>query len=263
MNAAGKLLSRRVLPPVIALGILIAVWEAYARLVLGGLPGSSRLLPPPTRVIEALLANTQVLAPHTWQTLIETTLGFALALAVGVGFAVVVDISPLLRRAIYPLLVVSQTIPILAIAPLLVLWFGFELLPKVLIVALVCFFPIVVAGADGFRSADPEMVRLFRTFGASKWMVFRKVRFPGALPTLFSGIRIAITYSVTGAVWGEYVGAERGLGIFMQTAQHSNQMALVFATIIVIASLSIALFLLATLVERLVIPWSFRQSSET
>ena len=170
------------------------------------------------------LARTPIIAPHTWQTLVETLIGFALALVVGLGFAVLIDISGLLRRAIYPLLVVSQTIPILAIAPLLVLWFGFGLLPKVLIVALVCFFPIVVAGADGLMATDPELVRLFRTFGASKWTIFRQVRFPGALPALFSGIRIAITYSVIGAVWGEYVGADVGLGIFIQRAQHSTRL---------------------------------------
>lgn len=249
--------SRGLLPPAIALLLIVAVWEGYSRLVLGAIPGGERLLPAPTRIVSALADNVEILAPHTWQTIIETVTGFALALIVGLGFAVLVDISPVLRQAIYPVLVVSQTIPLLALAPLLVLWFGFGLLPKVLVVALVCFFPIVVSGADGFRSADPELIRLFRTFGAGKWTIFRKVRFPGALPSLFSGIRIAITYSVTGAVWGEYVGAEWGLGIFMQRAQHSNQVALVFAAIILIATLSIMLFLLTSLVERLVVPWYF------
>jgi ABC-type nitrate/sulfonate/bicarbonate transport system permease component len=173
------------------------------------------------------------------------------------------DISPLLRRAVYPLLVVSQTIPLITIAALLVLWFGFGLLPKVLIVALVCFFPIVVAGAAGFFATDPELVRLFRTFGASNWVIFWRVRFPGALPYLFSGIRIAVTYSVIGAVWGEYVGAEWGLGIFMQRAQHAYQIPLVFAAILVIATLSIGLFLLTSVVERLVIPWHFRGREES
>jgi len=207
--------------------------------------------------LEALLANGEVLAPHAWQTILETLLGFALALALGLGLALVIDLSLLLRRAIYPLLVFSQTIPILAIAPLLVLWFGFGILPKILVVALVCFFPIVVAGADGLASADPELIKLFRTFGADKWTIFRKVRFPGALPSIFSGIRIGVTYAVTGAVWGEYVGAEYGLGIFMQRSQHANQMAVVFAAIVLIAAVSIALFLVSLLVERLVIPWYF------
>jgi ABC-type nitrate/sulfonate/bicarbonate transport system permease component len=249
--------SRGLFPPAIALTLIVAVWEGYSRLVLGAVPGGERVLPAPTRIIAALLSNVEILAPHTWQTILETVTGFLLALIVGLVFAVLVDVSPFLRAAIYPILVVSQTIPLLALAPLLVLWFGFGLLPKVLVVALVCFFPIVVSGADGFRSVDPELVRLFRTFGAGKWTIFRKVRFPGALPSLFSGVRIAITYSVTGAVWGEYVGAEWGLGIFMQRAQHSNQVALVFAAIILISTLSIMLFLLTSLIERLVIPWYF------
>jgi ABC-type nitrate/sulfonate/bicarbonate transport system permease component len=248
---------RWLFPPTIALLLLLVVWEVYSRLVLGAISGGDRLLPAPTRIVSALRENVGILAPHTWQTLAETAIGFALAMLVGLAFAVVIDLSPFLRRAVYPLLVVSQTIPLLAIAPLLVLWFGFGLLPKVLIVLLVCFFPIVVAGVDGFRSTDPELVRLFRTFGADKWTIFRKVRFPGALPSIFSGVRIAITYSVTGAVWGEYVGAEQGLGIFMQRAQHSYQVALVFAAVIIIAALSIGLFLLTSIMERLVIPWYF------
>jgi ABC-type nitrate/sulfonate/bicarbonate transport system permease component len=245
----------------VALALLLGVWEFYSRVVLAGLPGGSRLLPAPTAIVSALVNNVSLLAPHSWTTLFETALGFALALVVGIGLAVIIDLSPLLRAAIYPLLVVSQTIPIIAIAPLLVLWFGFGLLPKVLVVALVCFFSIVVAGVDGFRATDPELVRLFRTFGATRWEVFRYVRFPGALPSLFSGIRIAITYSVIGAVWGEYVGAEQGLGIFMQRAQHSYQVALVLAAIIVISSVSVTLFLATSLVERMVIPWYFKSRS--
>ena len=245
------------LPPTIALGILLVVWEMYSRLALSTIAGGERLLPAPTHIVQALLTNAAVLAPHTWQTLLETVIGFALALAVGLGLAVTIDLSPVMRQAIYPLLVVSQTIPLLAIAPLMVLWFGFGLLPKILIVGLVCFFPVVVAGADGFRATDPELVKLFRTFGASDWKIFRMVRFPGALPSIFSGVRIAITYSVTGAVWGEYVGAEQGLGIFMQRAQHSFQVSLVFAAVILIAALSIGLFLLTSLAERMIIPWYF------
>jgi ABC-type nitrate/sulfonate/bicarbonate transport system permease component len=248
---------RVVLPPALALLGILLLWEAYSRVVLGALPGGDRLLPPPTRIAAALAANTAILAPHAWQTVLETVTGFALALGVGFGSAVVIDLSALFRRAVYPLLVVSQTIPLLTLAPLLVLWFGFGLLPKVLIVALVCFFPIVVAGTDGFRATDPELVRLFRTFGASRWTIFRLVRLPGALPSLFSGVRIAITYSVTGAVWGEYVGAQWGLGIFMQTAQRSYQVALVFASVLIIAAISVSLFLLTMLIERLAIPWYY------
>ncbi|MGA7731689.1 MAG: ABC transporter permease [Chloroflexia bacterium] len=256
--ALGRRAANNLLPPAVALLLVLAAWEAYSRLVLAALPGGARLLPAPTAVVAALVNNSVVIAPHAWQTIIETVIGYALALVVGLGLAIVIDISPLLRRAIYPLLVLSQTIPLLALAPLLVLWFGFGILPKVLIVAIVCFFPIVVAGADGLRATDPELVRLFKTFGAGKWTIFRQVRFPGALPSLFSGIKIAITYSVTGAIWGEYVGAQWGLGIFMQRRQHAADVTTVFAAILVISALSVSLFLLVSLLERIVIPWHFR-----
>ena len=180
-----RLTNRSLLPPLIALGLALLAWELYVQLVLGQMVGGARLLPAPSQVVSALLTNTATLAPHTWQTLMETVIGFTLALVVGVGLAVVIDLSPALRQAIYPLLVTSQTIPLLAIAPLLVLWFGFGLLPKVLIVALVCFFPIVVSGADGLRSTDPELMKLFRTFGANKWKIFRMVRFRARCPRSF------------------------------------------------------------------------------
>lgn len=249
------------LPPLVALGLILGVWEVYSDAVLGAVPGGDRLLPAPSKILAAFVTNAGVLAPHTWQTVLETALGFALALAVGLGLALLIDVSALLRRAIYPLLVMSQTVPVVAIAPLMVLWFGFGILPKVLIVALVCFFPIVVSGVDGLRSADPELVKLFRTFGAGTWAIFRRVRFPGALPAIFSGVRIAVTYSVVGAVWGEYVGARYGLGVFMQLQQNNTQIAQEFAALIVIAAISIALFLLVSIVERLVIPWHFAARS--
>ena len=244
-------------PPLAAFFVLLAIWEAYARLVLGATPASERLLPAPTRIVEKLAANAGIIAPHAAQTALETALGFTLALLAGIGFALVMEWSDLARRAIYPLLVVSQTIPITSIAPLLVLWFSYGLLPKVLVVGLVCFFPIVVAGADGLRSTEPDLIRLFRTFGASPWTILRRARFPNALPSLFSGIRIASTYAVTGAIWGEYVGADEGLGIYMRRNQNVGETALVFSAILVIAVLSMALFLLVTLVERLLIPWHF------
>jgi ABC-type nitrate/sulfonate/bicarbonate transport system permease component len=252
-------------PPLIALGVIVLGWELYARLVLGAIAGGERILPAPTRILGALANNVAVIGPHAWQTLVETVLGFGLALLVGVGMALLIDSSALLRRAVYPVLVVSQTIPLIAFAPLLVLWFGYGVAPKVLIVALVCFFPIVVATADGLRATDPELVRLFRTFGADRLGILRKVRLPGSLPSFFSGVRIAVTYSVTGAIWGEYVGAENGLGIYMLRLQNSAQTAQVFAAILVISALSMFLYFVTAVIERLTIPWYFasRRGSET
>jgi ABC-type nitrate/sulfonate/bicarbonate transport system permease component len=241
-----------------ALGLLLALlllWQWYA-----SQPSvDAQILPTPLAVWTVLLAQRDILWQHTLVTLQETLVGFAAALAAGVSFGTLIDFSPWLRRAIYPLLVASQTIPIITLAPLLVLWFGFGLVSKSIVVLLVCFFPIAVALADGLRSADSELVRLFRAFGAGPLRVFWAVRLPGALPTLFSGVRIAIAYSVIGAIFGEYVGSSAGLGFYMQLKQHSFATAGVLAAIVVTALLSVVLFASVALVERLALPWYYLQ----
>jgi ABC-type nitrate/sulfonate/bicarbonate transport system permease component len=203
-----------------------------------------------------------LLGPHTWQTLKETWLGLALALSVGLGLALLVDSSSLLRRTIYPLLVTSQTVPILALAPLLIIWFGYGIVPKVIVVALVCFFPIVVSTADGLRVADPDLIALLRAMGASGRQIFLKVRVPGALPSFFSGLKIAITYSVVGAVIGEWVGASQGLGIFMIRSSKNFLTDRVFAAIAVTSLLSIVMFAVVMLLERSLLPWYFARREE-
>ena len=241
-------------PALLALAILLALWQWYA-----AQPEiDPQFLPTPAAVWAALVAQRDILWGHTLVTLWETAVGFAAALAAGVAFATVIDFSPWLRRALYPLLVTSQTVPIITLAPLLVLWFGFGLLSKAIVVTLVCFFPVTVALADGLRSADPELIRLYRTFGAGRTRIFWSVRLPGALPALFSGIRIAITYSVIGAIFAEYVGASAGLGFYIELKQHTFQTAGVIAAIVVTALLSVALFTLTALVERLALPWYYR-----
>lgn len=250
MRHATRLL-RNVLPPAVAVVLFLLIWQGYT--VATGLPRT--VLPSPVAVGEVLIADIPILLHHSEVTLVETFAGFAAALVVGLLFALLIDRSGLLRRAIYPLLVASQTVPSIAYAPLLVIWFGYEILPKVLVVLIYCFFPITVAALDGFRATDPDLIRLFRTFGATPRQIFFKVRFPNALPAIFSGIRIAITYSVTGAVVGEYVGAVDGLGIYMQRVKNSFQVDRVFAAILVIALVSVGLFVLVSWVERLVIPW--------
>jgi ABC-type nitrate/sulfonate/bicarbonate transport system permease component len=244
-------------PLLLALGLL-GLWEAYAR--GSGVPPT--ILPAPSRIATAGVGAAGLLATHAAQTLQVTVLGFALAVVVAVVFAAAIDFFPAVRRALLPLLITSQTIPMVALAPLLVLWFGFEALPKVLVVALVCFFPMVVATAHGLGATDPELIKLYRTFGASRAQVFRLVRVPTALPSFFSGVRIAVTYSVVGAIFGEYAGAFQGLGIYMQASKNSYRTDLVFASIAVIAALSLALFGLAVLAERLVVPWARAQRGE-
>ena len=250
MRHARRLL-RNVLPPAVAVVLFLLIWQTY--IVATGMPRI--LLPSPVAVGEVLIADIPILLHHTQVTLIETFAGFATALAVGLLLALLIDRSELLRRAIYPLLVASQTVPSIAYAPLLIIWFGYEILPKVLVVLIYSFFPITVAALDGFRATDPDLIRLFRTFGATPRQIFFKVRFPHALPAIFSGVRIAITYSVTSAVVGEYVGAIDGLGIYLQRVKNSFQVDRVFAAILVIAVVSVGLFVLVSWVERLVIPW--------
>ena len=253
------LLSRRTLvatlPALALLAALVLLWQWYASQPTV----DAQILPTPMAVWNVLVSQRDILWQHTLVTFQETVVGFAVALAAGVLCGALIDFSPWLRRAIYPLLVASQTIPIIILAPLLVLWFGFGLLSKSIVVLLVCFFPIVVALADGLRSADPDLIRLFRAFGAGRWRIFWSVRLPGALPTLFSGVRIAIAYSVIGAIFGEYVGSTAGLGFYMQLKQHSFATAGVLAAIVVTALLSVALFASVAVVERLALPWYYLQ----
>ena len=220
------------------------------------------LLPSPLQILVAGVEARALLGPHTWQTLKETWLGLGLSLVVGLGLALLVDFSASLRRTIYPLLVASQTVPILALAPLLIIWFGYGILPKVIVVALVCFFPIVVSTADGLRVADPDLVALLKAMGANRRQIFFKVRMPGALPSFFSGLKIAITYSVVAAVIGEWVGASRGLGIFMIRSSKNFLTDRVFAAIAVTSLLSIVMFALVMLLERSLLPWYYARREE-
>ncbi|MEU7818308.1 ABC transporter permease [Pseudonocardia sp. NPDC049154] len=242
---------RRVAPPVLVVLLLLAVWQ-WAVTALAVRP---QVLPSPLRVVEQGWAFRDVLWANTLPTLQVTAVGFAVSLAVGWVLAVVVDFSPWLRRALVPLLVASQTLPIIAIAPLMIIWFGFGLLPKVLVIALVTFFPIAVGLIEGFSRADPEASNLLRSMGGGRWAEFRYVRLPGALPSFFTALRIAITYAVTGAIFAEYVGARAGLGIYMAQQKNSFRTDLVLAAVGVTALVSVALFGLTYLVERVVAPW--------
>jgi ABC-type nitrate/sulfonate/bicarbonate transport system permease component len=240
-----------ILPPLAIVALAVAGWQLYAK--LSGI--GNDVLPAPSRVLSVTWDNRGDLWTNTLATLRATLAGFALSLAVGAALAVLVDSSAHLRRAIMPLLVVSQTLPIVAIAPLMVLWFGFDLTPKILIVALVTFFPITVALAEGFAASEPETEALLRSMGASRARVFRSVRFPTALPFFFAGLRIAITYAVVAAIFAEYAGASEGLGIYMENAKNSFRTDLVLAAVLVSAVLTLALFALTYLAERLAIPW--------
>src|SRR5690554_3755527 len=198
-------------PPVLLATVFLALWELEVHVF----DVDMWLLPAPSDIVFAFLHNVEVVNRHMWPTLQEAMLGFATGIAVALSLAVLIELSPWLRRGLYPLLVGTQTVPIIAIAPLFIVWFGYGLLPKVLIVALVTFFPVAVSTVDGLSSADRDMVRLLRSMGAGKWQIFRMVRFPHALPYVFSGLKIAATYSVLGAVIAEWLGADAGLGVML------------------------------------------------
>lgn len=247
-------LTRRIgdaLPAALLLVVLLAAWELYAQ--AGGL--GDDVLPAPSQVAEAGWEDRSSLIENLWPTLREVALGFALSVTVAFGLSVVLDRSALARRALTPLLVGSQTLPIIVLAPLVVLWFGFGLLPKILLVALVTFFPLVVGLVDGYRSTDRDATTLLQTMGAGWWTTYRLLRLPSALPAFFTALRISVTYAVVAAIFAEYAGAEQGLGIYMQGAKASFRTDLVLAAVFVTSALTLTLYGLTFLLQRLVIPW--------
>jgi ABC-type nitrate/sulfonate/bicarbonate transport system permease component len=243
---------RRLGPPFALIAILLVAWELYAR--TSGV--SPFVLPAPSQVLLALWEFRDQAIRHLVPTVIETLVGFGISIVAATFVAVALDRIGWVRTAVEPLLVGSQTIPIVAIAPLIVVWFGFGLLPKVLVVVLVTFFPITIALLDGFASTPADATDLLRSFGASTSQVFRKLRWPSGLPGFFTGLRISASYAVVAAVIAEYVGATEGLGIWMQLSQRSFRTDLVFAAIVLTAALSIVLYGLVAVAERIVIPWS-------
>ena len=251
MEPALRTQLRRIVPPLVVVGLLLAAWEAYVR--LSGV--SPIVLPSPSRILGALIDFRDLALQHTVPTVVETLVGFSVSVVAAIGAAIAMDQVGWLRRSLYPLLVGSQTIPIVALAPLLVLWFGFGLLPKVLVIVLVTFFPITVALLDGFASTEGEATDLLATLGASRRQVFSKLRWPAALPSLFTGLRISATYAVVAAIFGEYVGAFEGLGIWMQISRNAFRADLVFVAILIASVLSVLLFVLVTWLETLAIPW--------
>lgn len=231
--------------------LIIGGWEVIVR----ARDTPRWFLPPPTAVVEALFNSRQLLLHHTLVTLEEVAVGLALSFLVGVAFALAIASSRVVERAVYPFVIASQAIPIIALAPILLIWFGYGLTPKVIVVALICFFPIVVNTVDGLRSVDPDLIDLLRSMGASSWTTYRVVRIPSSLPYLFSGTRIAAAVSVIGALIGEWVGSSAGLGYFMIRSAGQFATARVFAAVLVSALLGLALFGIVSLLERLLMPW--------
>ncbi len=244
---------RDIVPPTALIVVLIIGWYFVAK--VSGL--SSFILPTPLDVIQAGWETRDLLLNAISITLLATGIGLALALITGVGIAALMDFWPLAHRALYPILVVSQTIQILAIAPILIIWFGFGVAPTILIVVLFCFFPLAVSTADGLTSSEPELIALLRAMRASKKQIWRMVRMPSALPSFFSGLRLAVTYSVVAATIGDWVGGSPGLGLYMLRSKNALATDQVFVAMFITSLLSIAMFMLVYGIERLALPWYY------
>ena len=252
--------ARRYLAPVAVILVLLGAWELAARWdwISNALNIEDFLVPAPSDIARSLWEDRSLLGSNAWVTLKEVVFGFAIAAVAGIGFALLIHLSETARRAVYPLLIASQTIPIIILAPILVVWFGFGLTPKLVIVALICFFPITVNMLDGLRSVDPDLTKMLRSLGAGRLQRLWRAEIPTALPYAFSGARVAITVSVIGAVFAEYVGSSEGLGHLINQAQAQLLTARSFAAVVVLSAMAILLFALVSLIERKVITWDSR-----
>jgi putative hydroxymethylpyrimidine transport system permease protein len=238
--------------PLTLLAAAVGVWEFVVR--AAQVP--DYLFPAPSAIASALGSDAGLLASATLVTLREVVLGYLLAVALALALAVLLHFSDALRRALLPILVLSQTVPTVLLAPLLAILLGYGITPKLVVVAIVCFFPIVVNTVDGLRSTDAELVQMMRTLHGSRLAIFRRVEVPGALPAVFSGARIAATYAAVGAVFGEWAGSSAGLGFVMLQAQPALLTARIFAAVLILCALALALYAVVALAERLLVPWN-------
>ncbi len=237
--------------PIVVIVVLLLLWEFGVR----ALAVPEFILPPPSRIAQSLVQFAPILFNHGLVSTWEMVLGFALSIVVGVPLALAIFLWPPFARSVYPILVSSQAIPKAAVAPLIVVWFGFGLLPKVLIAFLIAFFPIVINTVVGLASIEPEKIQLARAMGFGPAQTFFKIRLPSALPAIFGGFKIAITLAVVGAIVGEFVGGDAGLGYLLLQANGSMDTPLLFAGLVALTIIGVALFLLVELAERLAIPW--------
>jgi len=239
------------IPTLVFLLLCLAVWQIsvdFFKLPLW-------LIPSPSAVVKALWRTRDLLWSHTLTTVLETTTGFALSIILGLVAGLGMVLSPLVKRLFYPLLIVSQTVPLIAVAPLLILWLGYGLLPKIVTVVIVCFFPIAISLIDGLEVSDDDLLNLLKSMGATRWQILYMIRWPNALPSLFAGLKIAATYSVMGAVIGEWLGASSGLGVYLTRSSHSFKTDQVFAAIVAITLLSLFYFVLIAGIRHFALPW--------
>lgn len=238
------------IPSVLFLFLLMA-WECIAR--FGVVPDF--MLPAPTTIFSAALSDRVILWEHLKVTLSEAAIGLSLGTLAGVFFAVLMDLSDKIKKALYPLIVLSQTIPTVAVAPLLVLWFGYGILPKVLLVALTTFFPIAVGVFEGFKSVREEYLNLFKSMGASRLKIYSLLKFPFAVPYFFAGLKISVSYAIVGAVISEWLGGFSGLGVYMTRVRKAYAFDRMFAVIFIISIISLLCMGLVSIVRKVIVKW--------
>ncbi|SHK25253.1 ABC transporter permease [Paramaledivibacter caminithermalis] len=250
MRKLGNIENRLI--PIGFLGILIFIWHfAVESGIIKGF-----MLPSPIDVGTTLFKILPEIKPHIMVTLIEAFYGFILAIALAIFLAVLMDNISILKKALYPLIVISQTIPILVLAPLFAMWFGFGKLPKIIVVTLVCFFPLIVSLSEGFDSVDKDLLNLMKSMGASKLRIFTLVKFPASMVNFFTGLKVAATYCIMAAFIGEWMGGKEGLGLYMMRAKKSVRIDKVFAVVILVVILSMLLFKFVEVLQKSLMPWN-------
>lgn len=234
-----------------AIAVILLLWQAICSLGFV----ESFMLPSPVQVVQAFLSEFPELMAHTGVTLAEAFLGLALGILLGFVMAVIMDQFEPLYQACYPLIVLTQTVPTVAIAPLLVLWFGYEMTPKVILIVITTFFPITIGLLNGFRSVDPDSIHLLRAMGAGRWQIFSHIKLPGAMSQFFSALRISASYAVVGAVISEWLGGFNGLGVYMTRVKKAFAFDKMFAVIFLISIISLLLMKGVDLMQKKCMPW--------
>ena len=244
---------------ILSLLIILAIWETLV--LVFDFP--AHLLPRPWSVLVSVVASSNVILDHSWHTTLAVLVGFFLAVVVAVPTAILIVLSNKVERLLYPPLVATQSIPKIALAPLFIVWFGFGIETKVSVAFLICFFPIVVDTIVGLRSIDPALIQLARSMGAPPYRIFLRLRLPGALPSMFGGLKVASALAVVGALTGEYIASDSGLGYILLSASGEMNTSLLFGVLIVLSVLAMLFFYAIELLEKLLIPWHVSQRSQS
>lgn len=237
--------------PTVTVIIIILLWQGIV--VFKNIP--QYILPTPVNIANTLIKDFNVIVAHTKITLYESFVGFALSIILSFILAILMDSFEIIKKSIYPILIISQTIPTIAIAPLFIIWFGFGTLPKIIVVIMVCFFPVIISLVDGFEKIDRDYINLFTTFKATKLQTFFHLKLPYAMVSLFSGLKIAATYMIMSAVVGEWLGGDKGIGVYMVRAKSAYALDKVFASIIVIVVVTVLVIYIIDFVGKKIIHW--------